>query len=123
LHLYKTKDEDATEAQDDVALNVKRINDYVEKAFKVHGKGQRDAYKDELGIPSEERGYHGVSEIRYAQEMCKLFCVRKFFSRMHVALLADPALVRENQLRLHFPKGRLHQDHRIRPDEEAEGYS
>ena len=42
------KDEDATGAQDDVALNVKRINDYVQKAFKVHGKGQRDAYKDEL---------------------------------------------------------------------------
>jgi len=48
LQLYKTRDEEATEVQDDVALNVKRINDYVEKAFKVHGRGQRDAYKDEL---------------------------------------------------------------------------
>lgn len=42
------KDEDAAEVQDEVTLNVKRINDYVETAFKVHGKGQRDAYKDEL---------------------------------------------------------------------------
>lgn len=42
------KEEDAAEAQDDVVLNVKRINDYVEKAFKVHGKGRRDGYKDEL---------------------------------------------------------------------------
>lgn len=48
LQLYKMRDEDVTEAQDDVTLNVKRINDYVEKAFKVHGKGQRDAYKNEL---------------------------------------------------------------------------
>jgi len=49
LQLYKTKDEDTAEgAQDDVALNVQRINDYVEKVFKVHGKGQRDSYKDEL---------------------------------------------------------------------------
>jgi len=42
------KEEDSAEAQDDVTLNVKRVNDYVETAFKVHGKGQRDAYKDEL---------------------------------------------------------------------------
>ena len=49
MQLYKIKDEDAAEgAQDDVVLNVRRINDYVEKAFKVHGKGQRDGYKDEL---------------------------------------------------------------------------
>ncbi|KAF9653451.1 beta and beta-prime subunits of DNA dependent RNA-polymerase [Thelephora ganbajun] len=49
LQLYRVKDEDAAEeGQDDVVLNVRRINDYVEKAFKVHGKGQRDAYKDEL---------------------------------------------------------------------------
>ena len=49
LQLYRTKEEDAVEgAQDDVTLNVRRINDYVEKAFKVHGKGHRDAYKDEL---------------------------------------------------------------------------
>lgn len=49
LQLYKAKDEDgAEEAKDDVALNVQRINDYVETAFKVHGKGQRDAYKNEL---------------------------------------------------------------------------
>jgi DNA-directed RNA polymerase I subunit RPA1 len=36
------------EAKDEVALNIQRINDYVEKAFKVHGRGQRDAYKNEL---------------------------------------------------------------------------
>ena len=49
MQLYKAKDEDgAEEAKDDVALNVQRINDYVETAFKVHGKGQRDAYKNEL---------------------------------------------------------------------------
>ena len=43
------KDEDGAEdAKDDIALNIQRINDYVETAFKVHGKGQRDAYKDEL---------------------------------------------------------------------------
>jgi len=40
------KDEDGTlEAKDDVALNVRRINDCVEKAFKVLWQGQRDAYK------------------------------------------------------------------------------
>lgn len=48
MQLHKIKDEDAAEGQSDVALNVKRINDYVETAFKVHGKRQRDAYKDEL---------------------------------------------------------------------------
>jgi len=49
MQLYKTKTEDAAEdAKDDTILNVGRINDYVEKAFKVHGKRQRDAYKDEL---------------------------------------------------------------------------
>jgi len=49
MQLYKTKAEDtAEEAKDDVVLNIMRINEYVETAFKVHGKGQRDAYKDEL---------------------------------------------------------------------------
>ena len=48
MQLHKTKDEDAAEGQNDVALNVERINDYVDTAFKVHGKRQRDAYKDEL---------------------------------------------------------------------------
>lgn len=43
------KDENSVEeAKEDVALNVRRINDYVKTAFKVHGKGQRDAYKNEL---------------------------------------------------------------------------
>ncbi|KAF9782967.1 hypothetical protein BJ322DRAFT_1008844 [Thelephora terrestris] len=49
MQLHKAKDEEsAEEAKDEVALNVQRINDYVETAFKVHGKGSRDAYKNEL---------------------------------------------------------------------------
>lgn len=49
MQLYKMKDEGrAEETKDDVTLNIRRINDYVEKVFAVHGKGNRDAYKDEL---------------------------------------------------------------------------
>jgi hypothetical protein len=38
----------AEKSQEDVSMNLQRINDYVENAFRFHGKGQRDAYKDEL---------------------------------------------------------------------------
>ena len=49
LQLHKTKKEGGAEdAMDEAAMNILRINDYVETTFKVHGKGQRDAYKDEL---------------------------------------------------------------------------
>lgn len=49
MGLHKTKDGDAAgESQDDDILNLERINDFVEIAFKAYGKTQRDAYKDEL---------------------------------------------------------------------------
>ena len=49
MQLFKAKGGDnSEESKDDVAFNVQRINDYVKTAFKVHGKGQRDAYKNEL---------------------------------------------------------------------------